>query len=148
MAIRSRGSARSKVVQAIVAELKKIDGERPYNINLFGNVKSRLVFFDEVEDFPTACVVAGGEFRDYLPGGFKWGILSISIKLYVKEENPLESLELGLEDIEYFVDNNLDLEYDNNKSITDIRITSITTDEGVMAPLGIGEIILQVRYDL
>jgi hypothetical protein len=31
---------------------------------------------------------------------------------------------------------------------TEILITSITTDEGLLAPYGVGEINLQVRYAL
>lgn len=141
-------SARSKIVKVIADKLREIDGSLPSNLNLFGNIKERLVFFDEVEDYPTVCVVAGSEARDYLPGDFKWAYLNIAIKLYVEKEDPLEELELLLEDIELKLDECDGAEYSPQNFITDIRIVSITTDEGVLAPLGMGEVLVQVRYDL
>lgn len=142
------GSVRAQVINALVEQIKKIDGELPYNSNVYNNVKGRLVFFDQVTDYPFICVVAGREYREYLPGGFKWAFLEISIKIYVRGDTPEEKLELLLEDIENILDANTELEYATNKSIVDINIVSIDTDEGVLAPLGIGEINIQVRYDL
>lgn len=148
MSITNRGSARSRIINSLVELLKSIDGELPYNTNLFNNVENRLKFYDEIEDFPTVCLVAGPEFREYLPGNFKWGVLNTTIRVFVKEEEPQELLELILEDIEQVLDNNNNLEFDINRTLTEIRITSIATDEGVLAPYGVGEINLQVRYDI
>lgn len=148
MSINSTGSARSKIINSLVDLLKGIDGQLPNNTNLYENVFNKLKFYDEVEDFPTVCLVAGPEFREYLPGEFKWGILNTTIRVFVKDEEPQEVLELILEDIECLLDDNNDLEFDTNRTITEIRITSIATDEGVLTPYGVGEINLQVRYDI
>jgi hypothetical protein len=42
------------------------------------------------------------------------------------------------------------LTYDdvNNLETTEILVVSITTDEGLLAPYAVGEINLQVRYEL
>jgi len=142
-------SARSKIRNALVDKLKQINGTGTYKSNLFGNVEGKLKFWDEVNDHPFVCVTAGDEAREYMPGSFKWAFLNITIRIYVEAEDPVEELETILEDIELLLDNNNSLEYNNGKnSTTEITILSITTDEGAMAPQGIGEVVIMVRYEL
>jgi hypothetical protein len=142
---------RKKVIDAIVDKLKGIDGNHPYNSNVFDNVTGRLKFLDEIEQYPSLCVVAGDEFREYLPDQFKWRLLDITIRAYVNDNNDVqETLALLLEDIERVIDDNDSLVYDDtvspSQSTTSLTIGSISTDEGVIAPLGIGEMTLRVRY--
>lgn len=140
--------ARSKIINAIVELLKSnLDGNL-YETNLFGNVENRLRFWDEINDYPYCCAVAGSEFREYQPGMFKWGFLNCIIRLYVQDENSQDKLEQALADIELLLDRNNTLSYDTNRATTDILVQSITTDEGVMAPIGIAEINLVIRYDI
>jgi len=141
-------SARTKIVNALVDKFKEINGSTPFNNNLYKNIENRLRFWDEINDFPYICVTSGDEVREYLPGNFKWAFLTVSIKIYVREEEASERLESVLEDIEYIIDNNFRLTYDTNKTTEDIRIISITTDEGLLHPTGVGEVTLQVRYSL
>ena len=143
---------RKKIVDAYVDELKtKINGTSPYNSNLFNNVEGHTVFIDQITQYPKVCVVAGDETREYQPGGLKWRYLLLEIRVYVEdEEDPQEELALLLEDIERVIDNNDVLTYDDsvspNLKTTSCTITSITTDEGVLSPLAIGEIGFVVRY--
>ena len=144
-------TARKKVVDALVKKLEEIDGNHPFNTNLFNNVDGRLKFLDEIEEYPKVCVVAGDEAREYQPGEFKWRILTITIRAYIRDENDAqETLALLLEDIERVIDDNDNLVYDDtvdpNLTTTSLTIGGIGTDEGVIDPLGIGEIILSVRY--
>ena len=144
-------TARKKVVDALVKKLKEINGNYPYNTNLFNNVDGHLKFLDEIEQYPKICVVAGDEIREYQPNAFKWRILTITIRAYIRDENDAqETLALLLEDIERVIDNNDNLVYDDtvdpNLSTVSLTIGGIGTDEGVISPLGIGEIILSVRY--
>lgn len=143
-------SARASITNALVDTLKTIDGSTGFQSNLFNNVTNKLKFWDEIADFPTVCVIPGGETREYLPGAFKWAFLNISLKVYTKGEEPLTELENLLEDIEKVVDNNRVLVYDvdSNLRTTEILITSIITDEGLLAPYGVGEVNLQVRYQV
>lgn len=143
-------SARASITSALVEALKGIDGSSNFQSNVFNNVKNKLIFWDEVNDFPFICVVPGSESREYLPGDFKWGYLNISLKLYTKGETPLEDLEKLLDDVENIVDSNRVLLYDatNNRRTTEILVSSIVTDEGLLAPYGVGEINLQVRYQV
>ena len=86
-----------------------------------------------------------------MPADFTWGFLSISIKAYVRSESEAQQqLEDLLDDLEKVIHDNRVLVYDttNNLSTTEILIQSITTDEGLLAPYGVGEINVQVRYAL
>ena len=101
--------------------------------------------------FPKVCVVAGDESRQYQPGGFKWRFLLLSIRLYVhSNDDPQEELALLIEDVENIIDDNDVLVYDDSvhpsEATTSATIQSITTDEGAIAPLGVGEITVEVRY--
>ena len=142
---------RKKIVDSLADKLKEIDGNHPYNINLFDNVQSKMVFLDEIEQYPKVCVVAGDEEREYQPGGFKWRFLQVTIRAYVhNEEDAQEELATLFEDIEKIVDENDALVYDTsvipNGTTTSMTLDSISTDEGVIAPLGIGEMLVTVRY--
>lgn len=142
---------RKKIAEALANKLKEIDGNHPFNSNIFENVKAKMVFLDEIEQYPKVCVVAGDETRQYQPGGFKWRFLTLTVRAYVHNaEDPQEELALLLEDIERLIDESDALVYDDtvdpNLLTTSLSIESIGTDEGVITPLGIGEIVLEVRY--
>jgi hypothetical protein len=142
---------RKKIADSLAKKIKRVDGNHPYQTNVFENVSSSLTFLDEIEQFPKVCVVAGDESRQYQPGGFKWRFLLLSVRLYVhNEEDPQEELALLIEDLEKVIDDNDVLVYDDsvqpNEATTSMTIQSITTDEGAIKPLGIGEITVEVRY--
>ena len=143
---------RKKVVDAFVDEIKlRLNGVSPYNSNVFNNVHGTVQFIDQITQFPSICVIAGDESRQYQPDGFKWRFLSMEIRVYVSDEtDPQEELALLLEDIERVIDNNDVLTYDDtvspNLKTTSSTILTISTDEGVLAPLAVGEVAIQVRY--
>ena len=143
-------SRRTSILKALVEKFKLIDGNEPYNLNIFNNAYPIIRFWDEVNDFPCIYGSTGSESRDYLPGGFTWAYLGISLKLYCKGEDAQNQLELLLEDMETVITANRVLEYDavKNYETTEILVVSITTDEGLLAPYAVGEINLQVRYQL
>lgn len=142
---------RKKVVDALVNKIKLINGQYPYNSNVSDNVDGHLKFLDEIEQYPKVCVVAGDEFREYQPNAFKWRLLDLTIRVYIHDNNDTqETLALLLDDIENIIDDNDNLVYDDtvdpSQSTTSLTIGSISTDEGVIAPLGIGEMTVRVRY--
>jgi len=139
---------RTSIVTALAEKFKLINGIAPYQINLFDNAHAKLKFWDEVQQFPAVFVTPGSEQREYLPSDFTWGYLNVCVKAYVRGEEPQTELEQLLEDLETVVDLNRVLEYSSGKFTTEILVTSITTDEGLLAPYGVGEINLQVRYAL
>ena len=142
---------RTSIVTALAEKLKIIDGTGSFKSDLFNNSYAKLKFWDEVQDFPSIYLVAGSETRQYHPSDFTWAFMNISIKVYVRSESEAhQQLEDLLNDIETVINDNRVLVYDttNNLSTTEILIQSITTDEGLLAPYGVGEINLQVRYAL
>ena len=142
-------SKRSSIVKALAEKFKVIDGNSPYSVNLYNNSFPYLKFWDEVQNFPSVYCTTGNETREYLPGNFKWGYLGVSVKVYCKGDTSQEQLEQLLGDIETALDLNNNLTYDDQgNETTDILITSITTDEGLLAPYAVGEINLQVRYQI
>jgi len=143
-------SRRTSIVKALAEKFKIIDGSTGYKTNIFNNSFAKLKFWDETNDFPSVFVVAGSEAREYHPSAFTWGYLGVSLKIYCKGEDSQQLLEDLLEDVENVIDANRVLVYDalNNYETTEILVTSITTDEGLLAPYAIGEINLQVRYQI
>jgi len=144
-------SRRVSIVKALAEVFKTIDGTSPYTINLFNNSYPKLKFWDEIQDFPAVYIHPTGETRDYQLAGFAWGMLGVCIKVYVKsEDESQEQLEALLTDLETCIDLNRQLIYDstNQYGTTEILIDSITTDEGLLTPYAVGEIILQVRYQI
>ena len=142
---------RTKIAEALANKIKEIDGNHPFNTNVFDNVQSKMVFLDEIEQYPKVCVVAGDESREYQPAGYKWRFLTLTVRAYVhNEEDAQEELALLLEDIERIIDENDALVYDDSvdpsEQTTSLTIESIGTDEGVIQPLGIGEMVVEVRY--
>jgi len=140
-------SKRLDIVKAITGLLNtELDGII-YTSNIYGTAESKLKFFDEVGNFPYLSVTTGDTQIEYQPGGFKWNYLTIMIRCYTKGEDSIEELEQFFEDIETSFDNNNDLEYQTGIQITSISVMSITTSEGVLAPLEVGEMVVSVRYD-
>ena len=140
-------SARADIKSKLVTKFKEIGGTTPYISNLYNNVIGKLKYWDEVSDYPYVCITVGQEIREYLPA-FTWGVLAVPIWIYTKGNDSEKDIENILTDIELLVDTNQELEYSTGKFTEDIRILSISTDEGLMEPLRIGEILLQVRYGI
>lgn len=143
-------SRRTSIIKALSEKLKQIDGTGTSKTNIFNNAYPYLKFWDEVNDFPCIYTVAGSEMREYLPGDFTWAYLNLTLKLYCKGEDSQQQLETLLEDVERVIHDNRVLTYDsdNNYETTEILVSSIITDEGLLAPYAIGEMTIQVRYAL
>ena len=141
-------SVRTSILKALAAKLSEISVANGYKTNL-AVAKPFLKFWDECNDFAAIYMSAGSESREYLPGNFRWAFLGISIKVYVKGEDPAQELEELLEDVEKVIDANRTLVYDTEKpgcQTTEILINLITTDAGLLSPYGVGEINITVQY--
>ena len=150
MAERDYTTRRQSIVDSLVTQLKTIDGTWSFLTNVYNNVFPRLKFWDEVEDFPSIHLNAGSETREYQAGGFKDRFLSITARCYVNEEDAVTALDKLIEDVETVVEQNSRLSYTDRQGSTQytqqITIVSIDTDEGVLEPFGVGEILIEVRY--
>ena len=141
---------RNYVVKALAEKLKDIDGTGEFLTNLYQNVSPRLLFWDEVTEFPAVHLNAGSETRRYQTGGYKDRFLTVTVRCYVQEDNAPEGLGKLLEDVETVLEQATGLNYFDSKgkqhTIKQITIMSIDTDEGVLEPLGVGEMALEVHY--
>ena len=144
-------SRRRDIANFLVGELKKINGAAStfdssytYQVNLFDNVFRRLKFLDEINDFPSVFLQAGTENRVYDSKGLTTSTLDIMIRVYVHTENAVEELESTMQDIE-FVIYNMDTE---KYGMMDIQVATMSTDEGLLDPYGIGEVGVTVQYDV
>jgi hypothetical protein len=150
MATRDYTTRRLGIISALVTKLKEIDGPGSFLTNLYDNVSPRLKFWDEVEEFPAVHLNAGSETREYQGGGYKDRFLSVTLRCYVQAEDSVLALDELMDDIETVLEDNSALQYTDRQGATQytqqITIVSIDTDEGVLEPLGVGEILIEVRY--
>ena len=147
---RTYSSRRLNIVEALAEKLKTIDGQGEFLSDVNNNVVPRLKFWDEVEEVPAIHLNPGAETRQYQGGGFKDRFLSVTVRMYVQEEDAQEALGKLLEDVETVIEENSKLEYYDHRAVGQsthqISVLSISTDEGVLEPLGVAEMELEVRY--
>ena len=146
---RSNTTRRSAILEAMAELFEKIDGGDGYKQDLSGAIEPRMKFWDEVESFPCLHMSAGTETREYWGGGNKWRYLTVTIRIYVNADDPIQELEELLEDVETVLDDAGQFDYSTTtgtQQVTQVTILSISTDEGALQPLGVGEMIVEIRY--
>ena len=146
---RSNTTRRSAILEAMAELFEKIDGGDGYKSDLTGSIEPRMKFWDEVDSFPCLHMASGTETREYYGGGQKWRFLTVTIRVYVNSEDPITELEELLEDVETVLDDAGQFDYNTTtgtQQVTQVTIVSISTDEGALQPLGVGEMIVEIRY--
>ncbi len=146
---RTNTTRRSAILNAMAELFEKIDGGDGYKQDLSGAIEPRMKFWDEVESFPCLHMASGTETREYYGGGQKWRYLTVTIRVYVNSEDPITELEELLEDVETVLDDAGQFDYSTTtgtQQVTQVTIVSISTDEGALQPLGVGEMIVEIRY--
>lgn len=101
-------------------------------------------FLHEINSFPAFYVHATAESRIHIGNGVRYGLLSVAIRGYQWSDN-LDDIELYARTIEIAVDS---FRIANRNIVQEARITSLTTDEGVMAPYGAVDISVEILYDV
>tara|TARA_R110001592_G_scaffold359552_1_gene666338 strand:+ start:3618 stop:4076 length:459 start_codon:yes stop_codon:yes gene_type:complete len=148
--VRSYTTRRQQIIKALVTKLQAIDGTGDFLTDLGNNVLPKLLFWDEVDAFPAVHIQAGAESREYQGGGYKNRFLSLTLRCYVKSDDAVRALDELLEDVETVVETNSGLTYVDKQGVPQrthqTTIVSIDTDEGVLEPLGVGEMIIEVQY--
>ena len=146
---RSNTTRRSAILSAMAELFEKIDGGDGYKQDLTGAIEPRMKFWDEVESFPCLHMSAGTETREYWGGGNKWRFLTVTIRIYVNADDPIQELEELLEDVETVLDDAGQFDYSTTtgtQQVSQVTVLSISTDEGALQPLGVGEMIVEIRY--
>ena len=141
---------RRNIINHILTNLKLIDGSisslnsnYTFQNNIFSNVFRKIKFLDEVNDFPSIFFQVGEEVRVYNTSGNTTGLIPLTLRIYVNDEESSGSLDSLIQDIEHII-YNLDT---GVYSIRDIIISSIDTDEGLVKPYGISEIEIIIDYE-
>ena len=147
---RKHTTRRRAIVEALSEKLEGINGSAPFRTSV-AKVERRLKFWDEVDEFPTIHVGAGAETRQYEGAGFRFRFIRITIRCYVSsDDDVILALEELLEDVESVLEDNDPLTYTDStgasQSTVQTTIATIDTDEGVLEPLGVGEITCEIRY--
>ena len=150
MTSRTYASKRANIVNSLVDKLKTINGQGAFLTDVGENVHPRLKFWDEIDEFPALHLNAGSETRDYRTAGVRDRFLTITIRCYVQDEDAQEALNELMEDVETVLEDNSRLSYTDKLNAVHytqkITVISIDTDEGVLEPLGVGEVTIEVRY--
>ena len=150
MTARTYASRRKSIVDALVSKLKTINGQGAFLTDVGENVHPRMKFWDEVDEFPAIHVNAGSETREYQTAGVRDRFLSVNIRCYVQDEDAQEALNELMEDVETVIEDNSRLQYTDKLNAVyftqQITVVSIDTDEGALEHLGVGEILIEVRY--
>jgi hypothetical protein len=147
---RRYSTRRRAIVEALCTKLEQINGNAPFRTSV-AKVERRLRFWDEVNEFPTIHVGAGAETREYDGGGFRFRFLRLTVRCYVSDDDDvILALEELLEDVESVLEDNDPLGYTDStgasQSTVQTTIATVDTDEGVLEPLGVGEIVCEIRY--
>lgn len=149
---------RTSIADGLVARLKKdLDGSQPdeFFTNIYGNVSRQTYKFDEIREFPYIAVHIGSETSNYMPSAQQWTYLELPIIIYDKEVTDIqEQLEKLVADVKTSIDTGGSLDYTVSKpngltincQATDMSITSVSTDEGLLAPFGLAQMNVTVRY--
>lgn len=136
----------------------EMDGSQPtkYYTNIYDNVSTKILHFNDIKDFPFISIVKSLENVENQPSGFRWNFLNLYFRIYVRGEDTYdEDLEKVISDVKTFIDTNENFEYtitkpDGSSSThkgTEMIVTTIGTDEGLLAPDAMGEIQVRVRYE-
>lgn len=149
-------SARSGIVKALATGVAtEFNGTGKYINNLYGNTTNKVAHFDEITDFPYISITPGPETREDMPSNFSWAHLTVYIRIYVENTDDAQGeLESLITDIETYVDTHLSLAYEEvtnsgtaTRFTTTNTIVGITTDEGLLDPNALGEVVLDVQYE-
>ena len=143
---------RKEIADLLITNLKLINGgvsgfdaTYTYSTNVFNNVVRGFKFIDEINDFPYITIQAGVETRNYNTSGIREAELPVTLRFYIRDEKSQDFLENLSQDIEHVI---YEIKPNNDLEIKDITIESISSDEGLFTPYGIGEILLTVLYIL
>ena len=112
------------------------------------NVHKRFKFLDELNDFPSVCFVAGTERRDQLGANRRLATIDIALRGYVFDENNVDKAEILAQNVESKVDSFSANVAARANGVSDARVVSFRTDEGLLQPYGVADLEVQILYDV
>jgi hypothetical protein len=109
---------------------------------------SILKTLDEINDFPYITFTPSSESRLHYGANLRWGTTLIQLRGYTYDTSidAMTAAEQLARDIEQIVDA-FRLAH-TTLNVVQMRVQSITTDEGVMEPYGIADLSLNLTYEV
>ena len=133
---------RKEIIDGFVTEL----GQTP-DVDA-SNIFKRFKFLDELNDFPSVCFVAGAERRDQLGANRRLGTIDVALRGYVFDENNVDKAEILAQNVESKVDSFSANVAARANGVSDARVVSFRTDEGLLQPYGVADLEIQILYDV
>ena len=133
---------RKQIIDGFVTEL----GQTP-DVDA-SNVYKHFKFLDELNDFPSVCFVAGTERRDQLGANRRLATIDIALRGYVFDENNVDKAEILAQNVESKVDSFSANVAARANGVSDARVVSFRTDEGLLQPYGVADLEVQILYDV
>ena len=133
---------RKQIIDGFVTEL----GQTP-DVDA-SNVHKHFKFLDELNDFPSVCFVAGTERRDQLGAIRRLATIDIALRGYVFDENIVDKAEILAQNVESKVDSFSANVAARANGVSDARVVSFRTDEGLLQPYGVADLEVQILYDV
>ena len=133
---------RTQIIDGLVTELGQTNDVDA------SNVFSHFKYLDEINDFPTICLIPGSEVRQELGANRRLGSIAVSLRGYVFDENNLDSAEILAQNVESKVDSFSSNTAARANGVSDARVTSFRTDEGLFQPYGIADLDIEILYDV
>lgn len=101
-----------------------------------------LKFLHDVHDFPTFYVKTNKNTRVHMSGNVRFSILELGLRVYEHSDLP-ETIEITLRNLEESVQN---FAKDRPDLVEECRVISVKTDEGLLKPYALGEMVVQLLY--
>jgi len=112
------------------------------------NVHKLFKFLDELNDFPSVCFVASSESREQLGANRRLGTIDVALRGYVFDENNVDKAEILAQNVESKVDSFSANVAARANGVSDARVISFRTDEGLLQPYGVADLEVQILYDV
>lgn len=144
-----------EMLEALVQDLRLIDGgtsvldsRYTFELDCHENVYPQYRFLEEINDFPTVCFYVVEETISHIGGDVRYKTALINLRGYVHEnlgewEDSNWWAEALLDDIEHVLRH----VRERNRCFIDVRILELSTDEGIMSPYGVADMILAITYE-
>lgn len=118
-----------------------------YNINLSNNVFGKLMFLQQINDFPSLSIWSSQPEIRKASGMEVFGSIPTNLRVSLYGETSSSQTDHIIEDLQYAL-NSFKYTQENDPSLVDLRITEVSCDEGLLDPYGIVEVSFIVVYKL
>jgi len=133
---------RKQIIDGLVTELGQTPDVSPSNV--FRHFK----YLDEINDFPSVCLLPRNEARIERGANRRLGIIEVALRGYTFDENNLDRAEFLAQNVEAKVDSFSANTAAKANGVSDVRVVTFRTDEGLFEPYGIADLELQILYDV